>query len=324
MPTNKRAMYVLAAVFGGFFLLFLVFLGLAFSAIQGQKPGTKGNGPKIGVVELNGQITGDPSNGIHGRTEAEQIRDFAEDESVKAVLVRIDSPGGAVAPAQEIWEEIRRTRQKKKVVCSMGQVAASGGYYIAVACDRIVANPGTLTGSIGVISQFLNAKELVAAAKLQAVTLKTGALKDTGSPFREFNDQDRVYFEGLLSGIFDQFMQAIAEGRGKTIEEIRPVADGRVLSGAEALEVGLVDKLGNFRTAVDELMALAGLEGEPQLVYPEKEEMLPFMKLLRSGARTAAGEVTRGAVEGLTGQAGALQSGVLLLAPELAGGLTVR
>lgn len=313
---NRRAAVVLALVFGGFFVLFLAFLGIAWMAVQGKESslGATG-GPKIGVVELTGTI-GDHERGIQGRREAEQIRKFARDETIKALVIRIDSPGGAVAPSQEIWEEIKRTRTKKKVVCSQGNLAASGGYYISVACDEIVANAGTLTGSIGVISQFFDASELLGVAKLQQTTLKTGALKDSGSPLRDFNEEDRAYFTKLLNDIFDQFLEAVAEGRKKKVEEIRPYADGRVFTGKEALALGLVDRIGNFRTAVDRTMELAGLEGEPELVYPDKEERFPFLELLRDGASAAGTGLARGAVQGAA-RASGLEGGVLLLAPGL-------
>lgn len=309
---NRRSAAVLASVFGGLFLLFLVFLAIAWAAVQGEELGG-GSGPKIGVVMLEGMI-GDPQNGIEGRREAEQIRDFAEDESIEAMVIRIDSPGGAVAPSQEIADEIRKARKKKKVVCSQGNMAASGGYWISVACDEIVANAGTLTGSIGVISQFFEASELLATAKLEETTLKTGALKDSGSPFRDFTEQDREYFNQLLGDIFEQFLETVAEGRGKTVDEIRPYADGRVFTGREAKALGLVDTLGNFRTAVDRVMALASLEGEPQLVYPKKKEGFPFLELLEQGASSTGRAFVQGAVDGATRATG-LQSGVLLLAP---------
>lgn len=313
--SNKRTAVVLSGVFGGLFLLFLIFLALAWAAVQGGSVSV-GNGPKLGVVELKGMI-GDPKMGIDGRREAEQIREFARNDEIKAIIIRIDSPGGAVAPSQEIWEEIKRARTKKKVVCSQGGVAASGGYYISVACDEIVANAGTLTGSIGVISQFFEASELLAAAKVTETTLKTGPLKDSGSPFRHFNEQDRVYFTTLLDDIYEQFLEAIAEGRGKTVDEVRPYADGRVLTGKEAQKLGFVDLIGNFRTAVDRTMELAELTGEPQLIYPEKENRFPFMALLEQSAGATGRALTQGAIDGAARATGLNEAGVLLLAPGL-------
>lgn len=305
----------MAGVFGGLFLLFLVFLGIAWAAVQGGSV-SSGTGPKIGVVELKGMI-GDAKTGIEGRREAEQIREFARNDEIKAIIVRIDSPGGAVAPSQEIWEEIKRARESKKVVCSQGGVAASGGYYISVACDEIVANAGTLTGSIGVISQFFEASELLAAAKVTETTLKTGALKDAGSPFRHFNERDREYFTALLDDIFEQFLEAIAEGRDMSIDEVRPYADGRVLTGKEAQKLGFVDLIGNFRTAVDRTMELAELTGEPQLVLPAKETRFPFLEFLEQGAGATGRALTQGAMEGAARATGLGDAGVLLLAPGL-------
>jgi protease-4 len=317
---NRRATVILAAVFGGFFLLFLVFLGIAFAAVKGQgshKLKTlASNGPKIGVVELKGVI-GEEKSGIAGNKEAEQIRDFAQDDEIKAIVIRINSPGGAVAPSQEIAEEIIRSRTKKKVICSQGNVAASGGYYISVACDKIVADAGTLTGSIGVISQFVNAKELIALAHLQETTLKTGALKDSGSPFREFNEQDQAYMNGLLHEIFEQFVKAVADGRHLKIDDVRTLADGRVFTGLKAKELGLVDEIGNFRTAVDITMQAAHLEGEPDLIYPEKKSEFPFLDALKDGATATGASMARGAIEGMTSRLG-LDNGILLLAPGFA------
>ncbi|MFM2153411.1 MAG: hypothetical protein RL199_1846 [Pseudomonadota bacterium] len=297
----------------------LVLIGLAFVGLMvaGLALSFRGGGhrshggPKIGILALEGVI-GEPG-GIDGSREAEQLHDFAMDDEVRAVLVRIDSPGGAVAPSQELHEEILRTRKRKKVVCSLGNTAASGGYYIAVACERIVANPGTVTGSIGVISRFFAAPELLALAKVQETTLKTGALKDAGSPFRAFDDKDRAYFEALQQRIYAQFLAAVAQGRGRPLDAVRPLADGRVFTGEEALALGLVDGLGNQRTAVESLMELAQLQGEPELVRPEKEGFR-LADLLRSEVRTTAHEAMRGAVEGLGGPAAA-RSGVMLLAP---------
>lgn len=317
---NRRATVILAAVFGGFFLLFLLFLGIAFAAVKSQGnhkfKALASNGPKIGVVELKGVI-GEEKSGIAGGKEAEQIRDFAEDDEIKAIIVRINSPGGAVAPSQEIAEEIIRSRTKKKVICSQGNVAASGGFYISVACDKIVADAGTLTGSIGVISQFFSAKDLIALAHLQETTLKTGALKDSGSPFREFNEQDQIYMNGLLHEIYEQFVKAVADGRHMKVEDVLKLADGRVFTGLKAKELGLVDEIGNFRTAVDITMREAKLEGEPDLVYPEKKSEFPFLEALKDGATATGAGMARGALEGISSRLG-LDNGVLLLAPGFA------
>lgn len=315
---NNRALLVLGVVFGGFVVLFLIFLGIAYMAVEGDSPrrASSGRGPRIGVVEINGYI-GNAQTGVEGAREAEQIREFARDASLEAIVVRLETPGGAVAPAQEIYEAVKNAREKKKVVCSMGQVAASGGYYIAAACDEIVANPGTLTASIGVITQFFGAGELLRSAKLEQHTFKSGSLKDAGSPFRAFTETDRRFFSELVADVYDQFIDAVAEGREKTREELAPVADGRVMTGAQAHAIGLVDHLGGFRTAIDRAVELAGASGEAVLVYPEKKGELKFLELLRNEARATAREAVRGATEGVTGTAFAdgVYGGPLFLAP---------
>jgi len=320
---ERRGLGVLVFVFGGFFLLFLIFLGMAYVAVRGEGRTHKGapSGPKIGIVELKGVIgagSSDDDEGVRGLREAEQIRDFAQDDEIKAIVVRIDSPGGAVGASQEIWAQVKKAREQKKVVCSQGDLAASGGYYISVACDEIVSNPGTLTGSIGVISTFMDARELAAWAKVQPHTVATGKFKAAGSPLREFTADDRAYFETLLGEVYEQFVAAVAEGRKKKVEEIKPLADGRVFTGAKAKELGLVDSLGNFRSAVDRAMELAGLEGEPQLVYPEKELKFNLKALLRGEARDVGRALATGAAEGVgRSVAGAAQGGILFLAPGL-------
>lgn len=280
---DKRAAVVLGVIFGGLFLLFLGFLIVAWLAVQGEGGGL-GGGPKIAVVEVKDVI----------ETSEEQVkalRKFAQDDSIKAIVVRVDSPGGAVGPSQEIHRAILKAREKKKVVISMGAVAASGGYYVAVAGDKIVANPGTITGSIGVISQFPYVGELIHLAKLDYTVIKSGPLKDAGSPLRPMDDAERAYFQGLIDDIYGQFVNDVAQGRKLEVAKVKEVADGRVLTGQQALALGLVDKIGNLLDAVDEAKALAAAEGEPRLIYPEKEERFPFRRLLEEGARAVMKEV---------------------------------
>jgi protease-4 len=217
-----------------------------------------------------------------------QLRRFAEDSSIKAILVRIDSPGGAVAPSQEIYDEVRKVGKKKPVVCSLGNIAASGGFYVAVGCTKIVAEPGTLTGSIGVISQFVNAKGLIARFDLKFETIKSGKLKDMGSPFREMAPEERAYWQATTNRIFEQFLAAVVTGRNLPEDEVRAVADGRIITGEDALELGLVDELGNFYAAVDLAMSEAGQKGEPSLVYPPEDGARFFEQLMSGGAAAVA------------------------------------
>lgn len=283
---DKRAAVVLGAIFGSLFLILLAFMFLAYFAVRGESPVlARGAGPKIGVVELKGVIE-------DARPQLEALHDFAQDDSIKAIVVRVDSPGGAVGPAQEIHRAILRAREKKKVVASMGTLAASGGYYVSVAADAIVASAGTLTGSIGVISQFPYYGELVDWAKVDFTTIKSGALKDAGSPLRPMTEEERAYFQALVDEVHRQFVADVAKGRNLPEEKVREVADGRVLTGSQALELKLVDKIGNLYDAADEARALAGAEGAPRLVYPEKKDRFNLRMLLEEGARAVVGEVT--------------------------------
>ena len=289
---DKRAIVVLAVVFGGLFFVFFGFLFLAVSVTGGGEAGVTAGGPRIGVIELKGVIGDD-------KKILEQLKKFREDDSIKAVLVRVDSPGGAVAPSQEIHDAILETRKKKKVVVSMGSVAASGGFYVSVAADEIVANPGTLTGSIGVIMEFPDVSGLASWAKVKMEVVKSGKFKDTGSPFRDMTDDDRQYLHDTVMDVYQQFLGAVAKGRKLPVDKVKPIADGRVLTGEQAKKLGLVDKLGSFDFAVKETARLAGLKGEPTLVYPKKDERELLRRLLSDGARSfvdgVKSEVTKSA-----------------------------
>jgi protease-4 len=187
-------------------------------------------------------------------------------------VVRINSPGGAIAPSQEIYAQIKRVRSNgTPVVASFDSVAASGGYYIASACDEIVANPGSITGSIGVILQWLEYEELVKWAKMRPETITSGALKAAGSPFQKLSDTERAYLQNVVNQLHSQFVRAVADGRkGKlTEEQVAGLADGRVFTGEEAVKLKLVDRLGSLHDAVSVAGELGGIEGEPAVVYPK-------------------------------------------------------
>ncbi len=271
-------------IFGGLFLVFFGFLLLAYSVVRGESPRIAG-GPRIGVVEVKGGI-GMGGRGGDAEEILKQVRKFREDDGIKAVVVRIDSPGGSVGPSQEIHDEVRRLAQKKTVVCSLGGLAASGGYYVAVACPKIVAAPGTLTGSIGVISQFANVKGLVERFDIKMETVKSGKLKDAGNPFRDMTPEDRAYWQSLIDRVYGQFVEAVASGRKLAAADVRKIADGRVITGAEAKELGLVDQLGNLYDAVELAKVEAKLSGEPTLVYPPDERR--FLEQLMGSAADAA------------------------------------
>jgi protease IV len=286
---DRLALGIVAFIFGGLCLVFFGFLFLAYSAVRGE-PTSMGTGPRIGVLEVKGGIGVGPG-GADSERIVKQIRKFAEDEDLKAVVVRIDSPGGSVAPSQEIHDEVKRLASKKTVVCSLGNLAASGGFYVAVACPKIVAEPGTLTGSIGVISQFPKVKGLVERWNIKLETVKSGKLKDAGNPFADMTPEERAYWQSLIDRVYAQFLRAVAQGRHKDEKEIRPYADGRVITGEEAKELGLVDALGNFYAAVDLAKAEAKLSGEPRLVYPPDERGRFLEQLVGSAAGAAADAV---------------------------------
>jgi len=237
-------------------------------------------GAKIAIIPIEGEIT-------DSKEIIEWLHDYVENDSVKGMVVRINSPGGAVAPSQEIFEEIRKLRAQsgKPIVASMDSIAASGGYYIAVACDTIVANPGSITGSIGVIAQWFNVQDLLQWAKLRPETIVSGEMKDVGSPYREMTPAEREYFQQIVQQLHGQFVSAVAEGRkGKlTLDEVKGLADGRVFTGQEAKRLKLVDELGNLQDAIATAARLAGMKGKPKTVYPQRDgpgllEILAGMK----------------------------------------------
>jgi protease-4 len=220
-------------------------------------------GEKIAVVEIKGVIT--QSSGI-----IEEIQQYGEDEGVKAIILRIDSPGGGVGPSQEIHREILKVKSKKKVVTSMGSVAASGGYYVACASDLIVANPGTITGSIGVLMEFTNIEELFKKIGIKGVVLKSGEHKDIGSPFREMTPEEKKIIQGVIDNVHQQFIQAVAQGRRLELAKVVEIADGRILTGEQAKQLGLVDQIGNLQDAIDTVAKMVGIEGKPTVLYPKK------------------------------------------------------
>ena len=234
---------------------------------------------KIGVIPIDGPI-------VESQPITSQLIKFRKDKKIKAIVLRINSPGGAVGPTQEIYREIRKTVAQKKVVASLGAVAASGGYYIASAADRVVANPGTITGSIGVIMEFLRLDELMDKIGVKFEVLKSGEFKDIGSPHRPLTTRDREIIDSLIADIQGQFVAAVATGRGLPLEKVKEIADGRVFSGARAKELDLVDDLGNFEDAVDAAKALVGIKGDVTLVYPRKNRMEIWKSLIRNTTRS--------------------------------------
>ncbi|MEA2624224.1 MAG: protease [Candidatus Binatota bacterium] len=237
----------------GFVLLLLLLAVAGYEYFTGKGVGFLGENA-VAVVYVEGEID-DPQDVV------DTIDRVAESEGVRAIVIRIDSPGGAVAPSQEIYDAIVRARERKPVIASLGTIAASGGYYVAAACDRVVANAGTLTGSIGVLMQVGNVEELLKKIGVAGTILKAGKFKDIGSPVRAMTAEEHDLLVGLLENVHEQFIAAVAKGRRLGVDAVRAVADGRVLTGEQALEHGLVDRLGGLRDALDLAASEAGIEG---------------------------------------------------------------
>jgi protease-4 len=221
-------------------------------------------GDKVGVVEIKGIIA-------DSRTVIKQLDRFQDNPNVKAIVVRINSPGGAVGPSQEILREIEKIRSKKKIVASLGTVAASGGYYIACGANLIMANRGTATGSIGVVMQFANVEALTKKVGLDFFTLKSGRYKDVGSPFRPMTPEDKEYMQQLLDNIYQQFLSDVARNRQIPLAKLKAIAEGKVYTGEEAKKLGLVDEFGNLGDAIEKAGRLAGIKGKVEAAYPPKE-----------------------------------------------------
>ena len=220
---------------------------------------------RIALIRVEGVI-------LDAQQTVGDLKKFGDSPSVKAIVLRIDSPGGGVVPSQEIHDAVLRVRNKqnKAVVASMGTVAASGGYYIAAATDRIIANPGTLTGSIGVIMELANLEGLLKKIGVENVVVKSGRHKDIGSPFRKMSDEDRRILQSVMDDVHTQFIEAVAEGRSLDVSDVQPLADGRIFTGRQAKEIKLVDELGDLDDAIKLAAELAGIEGEPKVVEPRK------------------------------------------------------
>lgn len=237
---------------------------------------------KIGVVPITGTIS-------TSKTISSQLARFAEDESIKAIILRINSPGGGVGATQEIYREVQKTISRKPVVASMGSVAASGGYYVAAPATKIVSNPGTITGSIGVFIQFVRLEELLDKIGVDLEIVKSGEFKDMGSPDRKLTERDREILESLIKDLQGQFVSAVASGRNISVEKVREIADGRIFSGARAKDLGLVDFMGNFQDSVEITKKLLGIKGDVALVYPKKSTGELWNLFLESSARHIAG-----------------------------------
>ncbi len=253
-----------------FAIIFIITAILSFIVTFSEKVSI---GEKVALVNVSGVIM--DSSGV-----VEELKKHAKDSSVKAIVIRVDSPGGAVAPSQEIYNEVLKVKEKKKVVVSMGSVAASGGYYIAAPADKIVANAGTLTGSIGVIMEIPNFQGLMEKIGIEAQVIKSGKHKDIASVFKSLKPEEKKILQSVLDDVHDQFIRAVSDGRGMDFDKARKISDGRIFTGRMAKEAGLVDELGSLEDAIALAGQLSGIKGEPEVV--RKEDKFSLSELLKS------------------------------------------
>lgn len=230
---------------------------------------------RVALIRVEGVI-------LDAQATIGELKHYSENPLVKAIVLRIDSPGGGVVPSQEIHDAVKRVKNKsnKAVIASMGTVAASGGYYIAAATDRIIANPGSLTGSIGVIMEAANLEGLLKKIGVEGVVIKSGRFKDVGSPLRKMSDEERKLLQSVMDDVHHQFIQAVADGRSLELSDVEPLADGRIFTGRQAKEARLVDELGDLDDAIHIAAEIAGMEGEPKVVEPRKR--FSFRDILES------------------------------------------
>ena len=270
MPDNGRSRVWLWIVIGGgaFFLFVLAVFTLVYFTLHagGEEASLTSFGDKIGVVDLEGVIL-DP------KTIVPQLKKYGDDDSIKAIILHVNSPGGGVAASEEIYRAVKRIRdeKKKRIVASIESVGASGAYYVSAGTNKIFADNGSIVGSIGVITEWVNYGDLMRWAKLKPEVLKVGEYKDTGDPSREMTPAERQYIQSLIDNMYGQFVQAVADGRHAKFDDIKSVADGRVWTGQEALSMHLIDQVGDFQDAVNDTAKAVGIKGEPVLVHPEKQ-----------------------------------------------------
>lgn len=288
-PRKSRVATFFFGVFSGCLIGVVGFLLIAIVISANRtESGDYFSTQKVAIVPIEGEI-------LEARETIDILHRYAESATVRAIVMRINSPGGATAPSQEIYEEIRKVRARsgKPIVASFDTVAASGGYYIGSACDQIVSNPGTITGSIGVILQWMEIKDLLAWAKMKPQTITSGVMKDAGSPYRDLTDVERAYLQRVTEQLHGQFIRAVAVGRkGKmTEEDVRRIADGRIFTGEEALTLKLVDRLGNLDDAIIMAARLAGVRGRPGTIYPRRKK--PTLLDLLSGTTDSESLIDR-------------------------------
>jgi protease IV len=270
MSEGKGSRTLLWIVIGGgaFFLFVLAVFTLVYLTLRSdQQTSFSGTfGDKIAVVDLEGVI-------LSPKTVVDQLKKYGDDDSIKAIILHVNSPGGGVAASEEIYRAVRRVRdeKKKRIVASIESVGASGAYYVSAATNKIYADEGSIVGSIGVISEWVNYGDLLRWAKLKEITMKAGEFKDTGNPTRDLTPAEQQYLQSLIDNMHTQFIQAVADGRKLKVDDIRAIANGKVWTGQQALPMKLIDQVADFQAAVNDTAKSVGIKGEPVLVRPERE-----------------------------------------------------
>lgn len=276
---------VIGVVIAVCFLFFIGIMFVSFMEMYGGETDIFAFGNRIAIVDVFGPI-------YSSKDIVRQIKKYGDDGSVAALLIHVDSPGGGVAVTQEIYDELMRVKieKEKLVVVSMTTVGASGGYYLSCAADQIIANPGTLTGSIGVILNYVTWEDLADKIGIKNEAIKSGAVKDAGSPWRQPTERDRQMLQSAIDDTYDQFVEVVMEGRNLTKEDVLQIADGSIFTGRQALDLGLVDKLGSFEEAIRMTAELAGIEGEPTTVQERPKRPLSIWDLLTGNFLDLIGE----------------------------------
>jgi protease-4 len=290
---SKEAKWFLGII-GIILSLAVLFVALGFFSLVGfltrvepaEEEITDAGRDKVVVLELKGII-------LSSESLIKQIKRYVKRRGVKAIVLYIDSPGGGVAASEEIYRELKRARESKPVVISMGSVAASGGYYVALGGTKIVANPGTITGSIGVIAQFVNIKRLMDKIGIDFEIIKSGKFKDSGTPYRGMTEEERKYFQEVIDNVYEEFVNLVAEERGIPIRRVRKFADGRIFTGKQAYEIGLVDTIGTLEDAISIAAKLAGIEGEPRIIKPKRKKRTLLDLFLNSLTKSELDDIRR-------------------------------
>ncbi|MFA5073356.1 MAG: signal peptide peptidase SppA [Nitrospirota bacterium] len=294
MKKNPLVIVLLTAVSLG--ILFFIIVSAA-SLLSGNKHSSKslpivGIG-KVALVKIEGVL-------LTSTSIIEELKNYIDDPSIKAIVLRIDSPGGGVVVSQEIYNAVKNAKKEgKKVVASLGTIAASGGYYVAAAADKIVANPGTLTGSIGVKMEFANLEKLFEKIGVRETVVKAGEYKDIGSPFRDMSAHEKKLLQDVIDDVHSQFIEAVVEGRKLSFPDVKAIADGRIFTGRQALELKLIDHLGDLTDSIQMAGTLAGIKGKPLVV--EKKKKIPFFEYLKEETATWIGDVLVRSIHKSTG-----------------------